>query len=134
MDRAHQRAAERIARATETPASADALYERVLAELARVLDFDGACWHVSDPLSAVPVRGGGVGHPPGDFERSVEFEFLTADVLRFDELARRGRPVGTIAQETRGRPRESPRYREMIEPEGGADELRAAFADRFGVW
>jgi DNA-binding CsgD family transcriptional regulator len=132
MDRTRQRVVERVARAAEAPGGAAALYSRVIAELARALGFDGVCWHISDPLSAIPVRGGGVGHPPGDFARSLEFH--RDDVLRFHTLARRARPVGAIGLETHGRPRESPRYREMIEPEGGRDELRVAFADRFGVW
>ena len=110
MDRTRQRVVERVARAAETSGDAGALYTRVIAELARGLDFDGACWHISDPLSAIPVRDGGVGHPPGDFARSIEFESHRDDVLRFDALARRPRPVGTIALETGGRPLESPRY------------------------
>jgi DNA-binding CsgD family transcriptional regulator len=31
-------------------------------------------------------------------------------------------------------PDDSPRWREMIEPEGAADEMRASFSDAFGVW
>lgn len=31
-------------------------------------------------------------------------------------------------------PDNSPRWREMIEPEGAADEMRVSFSDAFGVW
>ena len=102
--------------------------------LAACLDLRGLCWHVTDPQTGVPVISGGAGHPPGDFERSLEFEFARGDVLRFAELAQRRHKVGVLSQETGGTPDNSPRWREMIEPEGAADEMRASFSDTFGVW
>ena len=135
MDQGRRRAAQAIARTAQTPAQTpQSLFAGVCEALDGCLDLLGICWHVTDPQTGIPVISGGVGHPPGDFERSLEFEFAREDVLRFADLAQARRPVGVLSHATGGRPSDSPRWREMIEPEGGADELRAAFADRFGVW
>ena len=100
----------------------------------RALDLRGACWHRTDPLTALPIASERAGDPPGDFRQSLEFEFERADVNRFVDLADGPQRVGVLSLGTGGRPADSPRYREMIEPAGGADELRAVFADDFGVW
>jgi DNA-binding CsgD family transcriptional regulator len=133
--RGRNRAVEIATRAAHSPdRTPQSLYATLGAALDGCVDLLGLCWHITDPQTGVPVVSGGAGHPPGDFARSLEFEFARDDVLRFADLAQRPRTVGVLSQETCGRPADSPRWREMIEPEGGADELRASFADRFGVW
>lgn len=126
--------ADRCLRACAPGPDSNELYGAVVAELARSMPIVGACWHETDPESGLPITAGRVGHPPGDFHRSLQFEFARHDVSRFAELADRRDGVGLLSQETHGELVSSPRYREMIEPEGGADELRVAFADAFGMW
>lgn len=98
---------------------ADALYERLLALLARDgLRFDGACWHVCDPLTGLFARTGAVGDLPGDYRTAVELELFAGDVAKMDEVAGRAVPVATLVAETGGRPQTSARWREMIRPDG----------------
>jgi DNA-binding CsgD family transcriptional regulator len=112
----------------------DALFNAVVTELERTIPLVGACWHETDPQSGLPTTAGRAGDPPGDFQSSLAFEFERHDVSRFAELADRRGGVGVLSQETQGDPDRSPRFREMIAPGGGADELRVAFSDAFGVW
>jgi DNA-binding CsgD family transcriptional regulator len=138
MDRAARARRKLVDDVTRAVSSADgspqALYASLCLAVEQSIDVQGLCWHVTDPVSGVPVLSGGVGHPPGDFERSLEFEFRRSDVLRFSDLTQRRQPIGALSLETESDPARSPRYREMIQPEGGVDELRASFRDVFGVW
>jgi DNA-binding CsgD family transcriptional regulator len=110
------------------------LYARLVGSLTAASEVTGACWHVTDPVSGVPTAGGRVGSPPGDFARSLEFEFLRPDFSRLAEVMRRPRPMAILSEETGGVPDRSARFREMIAPEGSADELRVAWVDRYGIW
>ena len=107
-----------------------------LVELLRSdgLRFDGACWHVNDPLTGLFARNGVIGELPGDYRIAIELELWRDDVAKLDELAQRPVPVASLVHETGGRPESSPRWREMIRPDGQLDELRVAFVDPFGRW
>ena len=96
--------------------------------------FDGACWHVDDPLTGLFARTGVIGELPGDYRIAIELELWRDDVAKLDELAQRPVPVASLVDETGGRPESSPRWREMIRPDGQLDELRVAFVDPFGRW
>lgn len=74
------------------------------------------------------------GEPAGSLEESLIYEFRRPDLNRFEQLRARRAPVSAISAETRGEMHASARFREMIEPTGCADELRAAFVDPFGLW
>jgi DNA-binding CsgD family transcriptional regulator len=123
---------ERLAAERRPP---DVLYESLLALLERDgLHHDGACWHVTDPVTGFFTRTGVVGEVPGDFQSALHFELFEEDVAKLDELGRRKVPVASLVHETEGEPERSLRYREMIRPDGHADELRTVFADPFGRW
>jgi DNA-binding CsgD family transcriptional regulator len=132
--KACRRAAEEIAELSGRGLPAAVLYPQVLAILGRVLDVSSACFQTSDPLTGFPVTHGEVGSPPGSLGESLHFEFDREDVSRYSDVQLRQTPLAILSAETGGRPLESPRFREMIEPEGGGDELRVAFADVLGVW
>jgi DNA-binding CsgD family transcriptional regulator len=59
---------------------------------------------------------------------------MSDDRNRFAELATRRVPVGILAQATRGKPEQTARYRDLLEPSGIPYELRAAFVRRGRVW
>jgi DNA-binding CsgD family transcriptional regulator/PAS domain-containing protein len=113
---------------------AEELLESLVDELWMRMDLVGACWHRTDPATGVPVASGRRGSPPGDFRRSLHYEFEREDYNRFAELADSRPPVASLSAATGGKLERSPRYREMIAPGGAADEARAAFGDAFGVW
>ena len=110
------------------------LLDGFVRTLAETTDLTGACSHVADPQTGIPIASSRLGDPPGDFEQSLEFEYRRDDVMPYAELARRPQRIGVLSRETAGRPSTSPRFRELIEPAGGADELRASLTDGFGTW
>jgi DNA-binding CsgD family transcriptional regulator len=111
------------------------LFEALLESLGRHgLRFDGACWHLSDPATGLLTTTGVTGDVPGSFALALELELHTADVGKLDELSARRTPVAALHHETGGRPERSPRYRQLLEPDGFADELRVVFTDAFGIW
>lgn len=123
-----------LERAVAEERDADALVLRVLDVVGRRVPFDGACWHLHDPETGAWSRIGARGDLPGTFDLAMELELYTDDVLKFADLGRRTRPAGALSLATRGRLERSPRYQEMIGPDGHGDELRWAWADPFGVW
>jgi DNA-binding CsgD family transcriptional regulator len=123
---------ERLAAERQPP---DVLYESLLALLEREgLHYDGACWHLTDPVTGMLTRMGVIGELPGDFHTALHFELFEEDVAKLDEVGSRKVPVASLVHETGGKPERSARYREIIRPDGHADELRAVFADPFGRW
>jgi DNA-binding CsgD family transcriptional regulator len=114
---------------------AEPLYQTLLGLLRDDgLHFEGACWHVSDPLTGLFVRTGVVGDVPGNFQTAIELELWRDDVAKLADVARRRVPVVSLIEETNGRPESSARWREMIRPDGHLDELRAVFVDDLGQW
>ena len=119
-----------------------------LAELAprlrRVIGSDATCWHTLDPQTRLLTSD----HPAELVERGVftpdnvqaageliiRSEYVVDDENTFAQLASRRVPVATLVQATRGDPRRSVRYRELLEPSGIPHELRAAFVIRGRVW
>lgn len=69
-----------------------------------------------------------------DIPAFIENELRGADVDSFVELARRKTPVNTLHIATCGDPRQSARYREILEPRGQGPELRAALRSGKSVW
>jgi hypothetical protein len=132
--RARQRALDRVAGAAAAPSGPDALFAAVFGELERVMPVTSACWHLTDPLTGVLTRTGAIGEPPGTYEEALGFEFLEDEYATMADVVRRSRPVAVLSHETGGEPARSARYRDMLEPAGTADELRAAFVDAFGRW
>ena len=124
-ERTRRRALERVAAAAREAADPEALYARLVGALAVVMPVESACWHLNDPLTGVLTRTGALGEPPGSYEQALELEFMRDDVAGIAEVIRRPRPVAILSVETRGEPGRSPRYREMLAPDGAADELRA---------
>ncbi len=80
------------------------------------------------------MTSGSLGAPAGSFEESLVYEFERPDVSLFRELQTRRTPVAAISMEPQGRLGRSARFREMIEPDGAADELRVSLHDSFGIW
>ena len=133
--RDYERVTRRIAAALDRPRNdADDAIAAILDASADVLAISGACWHRTDPASGLPIAHAMLGEPAGSLEESLIYEYRRPDLNRFEELRSQRSPVASISAETRGEMGASARFREMIEPTGSADELRAAFVDPFGLW
>lgn len=99
-------------------------------------------WVGAGPLflaSADPVTGSFATTVAVDIDAEASARFLAielsgADVVRFADLATAAAPIGSLHAATGGRPRDSVRWREVIEPLGWGDELRAAVVADGAVW
>ena len=119
-------------------------FAELAPRLRRVIDSDATCWHTLDPQtrlltsdqSAELVERGiftaDTVHAAG--ERVIRSEYVVEDENTFAQLATRRVPVATLEQATRGNPKRSVRYRELLEPSDIPHELRAAFVIRGRVW
>lgn len=111
----------------------------LLEEVARLVrsrvPYDTAGWILVDPdtLLVNGVYGEGV-------ERDTHLRLVAAelseveDVNRFVDLARAGVAAAALGGATGGDLSRSARWREVYEPLGYGDELRAVFADGSAVW
>lgn len=131
---ARDRVIDDVARLARSGAGAEQLFAGMLGALDRVIDVHAACWHLTDPVSGLPVSGDATRDAPGTLSISLHYEFEREDYSRMADLAGRRVPVAVLSTETDGRLSSSARYREMLEPGGAADELRVSFVDPFGPW
>jgi DNA-binding CsgD family transcriptional regulator len=74
------------------------------------------------------------GLAPAAIPAFVTNELLGNDVNTFTELAKWRVPVSTLSIATRGDLRRSQRFREILEPAGQGNELRAALRSGRSVW
>jgi DNA-binding CsgD family transcriptional regulator len=94
--------------------------------------FDHACWHTVDPSTFVFT--GITKDSLEDELRLPHHEYAVTDVNQWTDLAKRRSPVGVLSVATDGDPERSGRFRELLQPLGIGDELRAAFVSRGACW
>jgi DNA-binding CsgD family transcriptional regulator len=112
----------------------DALRAAVLPRLGRAVGFDAAFWATTDPATMLFTSGTQVELPEESAPRFVANELFGDDCNKFTEVARARSGVRTLAGATRGRLGRSARFREILEPIGLGDELRAALRVRGACW
>ena len=112
----------------------DALRDRVLARVRRAVPFDAAFWTTVDPATLLFTQPHQEEIPPDTVPYFLRNEFIDEDVNKFTSLARDRRGVRTLVQETAGDVGTSARYRDIFEPLGLGDELRAAFRSGGTCW
>src|SRR5256885_16225889 len=118
--------------------------EEFFAELSprlrNVIDNDASCWHTLDPSTRLLTSDAprelierGVftlDEAPAARELIVRSEYMVDDVNTFSGLAARRVPVGILDHATRGDPRRSARYRDLLLPADTPPELRGALVIR----
>jgi DNA-binding CsgD family transcriptional regulator len=114
--------------------SPEALRDQVLARLRRAVPFDAAFWSTVDPTTLLQTRPHQDGIPPETIPYFIQNEFFDADVNKWNGLAADRLGVRTLGQATRGRMEASPRYRDIFQPLGFGDELRAVFCVGGACW
>lgn len=110
-------------------------FDEAGAILRKAVPFDGFCSMTVDPATMLltshiaqdSVR-------PEDVPRLGRNEFLEEDVNKFGVLARAPRPAGVLTHATQHRQEASPRYRDILRPNGFRDELRFTLLDDGACW
>ncbi|HET9410271.1 MAG TPA: GAF domain-containing protein, partial [Candidatus Dormibacteraeota bacterium] len=112
----------------------DALRAAVLPRLRRAVPVDALWWATVDPATLLYTQAYREELPSETGPYFVDNEFLGDDVNKWTELAGDRSGVRTLAAATHGKLARSPRYRDIFEPLGLADELRAVLRTRGAVW
>jgi DNA-binding CsgD family transcriptional regulator len=112
----------------------DALRAAVLPRLRKAVPVDALWWATVDPATLLYTQAYREELPSDTGPYFVDNEFLRDDVNKWAELAGDRSGVRTLVAATDGKLVLSPRYRDIFEPLGLADELRAVFRARGAVW
>ena len=103
--------------------------------LRRAVPFDGFCSMTVDPATMLLTSH--IAHDsvrPEDVPRLGRNEFLEEDVNKFVVLARAPRPAGVLTDATGNHLDGSPRYRDILRPNGFRDQLRVSLLDDDTCW
>jgi DNA-binding CsgD family transcriptional regulator len=110
------------------------LKAEVLTRLRRVLPLDAVWWATSDPATLLFTQAFREGLPDRAIPYFVDNEFLGHDVNRWTELAQDPGGVRTLSGATNDDPAASARFRDLFQPLGLGDELRAVLRTGGACW
>jgi DNA-binding CsgD family transcriptional regulator len=110
------------------------LKRQVLARLRQVVPADAAWWATCDPATLLFTQAYREGIPESTTPYFIGNEFLADDVNKWTGLARDPAGVRSLAHATAGDLAASPRYRDVFQPLGMADELRAVLRAGGACW
>ncbi len=110
------------------------LKTEVLTRLRRVLPVDALWWATSDPATLLFTQAFREGIPDRAIPYFVDNEFLGHDVNQWTELAQDPGGVRTLARATGGDLESSARFRDLFQPLGLGDELRAVLRTGDACW
>ena len=112
----------------------DRLKAEVLSRLRRVVPVDALWWATSDPSTLLFTQAFREGIPDRLIPYFVENEFHAEDVNQWTTLARGRDGVTTLSRATDGDLETSARYRDLFQPMGLGDELRAVLRTGDACW
>lgn len=112
----------------------DALRACVLPRLRRAVPVDALWWATVDPATLLFTRAYREEIPEETGPYFIENEFLGSDHNKWIELARDREGVRTLLDSTGGDLSKSGRYRDIFQPLGLADELRAVLRSQGICW
>ena len=112
----------------------EALRDRVLPRLRRAVPFDAAFWSTVDPTTLLFTQPHQEEIPAETVPYFIQNEFLEADVNKWTALAGERFGVRTLADATGGHMDGSSRYRDIFQPLGLGDELRAVLRVGGACW
>jgi DNA-binding CsgD family transcriptional regulator len=111
-----------------------ALRAAVLPRLQKAVPTDALWWAMADPATLLFTQAYREELPADSGPYFIENEFLDDDVNKWTDLAQRPAGAGTLMQATDSKPDNSARYRDIFEPLGLRDELRAVLRVRNTSW
>ncbi|AZK47881.1 helix-turn-helix transcriptional regulator [Paenibacillus lentus] len=106
----------------------------LIEQLRELLPFDAACCTTVDPetlLSTGAVTEMGI---EAIHDHLFEYEYLREDFNKYELLVQEDIPVAILSMATTGELERSSRYREVLQPAGFADEMRAALIYEGKCW
>jgi DNA-binding CsgD family transcriptional regulator len=112
----------------------DELRWRLLPRLRRAVPVDALWWAAADPATLLFNRAEREEIPAETGPYFVANEYLQDDVNKWTELARDRHGVRTMWEATDGKPESSARYRDIFQPLGLGDELRAVLRADDECW
>lgn len=130
VDRA-ARAVSGVARVCATASDEAALLAGLAMRLQPVIDYDAAAWLTTDPATLLFTDGRIEGLGQHVCQPWFDNELLDEDLNKFAVLADRARAA--VLSHSEGY-EHSPRWRDVMRPEGYDGEVRATFADATGCW
>lgn len=99
----------------------------VLSRLKRAVSFDAAFWATVDPATILFTQPHQHEIPAETAPYFIQNEYGDEDVNRWTTLARDRTGVRSLSEVTAGDLEKSPRFRDILQPLGLGDELRAVF-------
>lgn len=123
----------KILSAIDAGGSWRAFASRAAALVSREVGGDTWCIATADPSTLLMTDVVPASRAPGN-ARFFELEYGERDFLQQRDLARGATRAGALSRVTGGRLERSVRWRELIEPCGMGDQLRAAFVSKNGCW
>lgn len=135
VTRSRERARDQLLRLSARGLDVAGFFEESGRVLRGAIGFDGFCSMTVDPATMLLTSH--IAHDSvraEDVPRLGQNEFLEEDVNKFAALARASRPAGILTEATDHRPETSPRYRDILQPNGFHDELRFTLLDGDACW
>ncbi len=131
---ATERAEEDIIRLCHSGLDSRALRAAVFDRLQRIIPYEAFWCATTDPSTQLFTGAVHDGIDTQVVPALVNNEFLRDDFNKFTNLARSRQAVSTLKAATHGDLTRSTRYREILEPKGLGNELRAVFRTGGAVW
>jgi DNA-binding CsgD family transcriptional regulator len=110
------------------------LKAEVMTRLRRVMPVDALWWATCDPATVLFTQAHREGIPGRMIPAFIDNEFSDQDVNRWSELAQDPIGVRSMSQATAGDLQSSRRFRDLLQPIGLGDELRAVLRTGNACW
>jgi DNA-binding CsgD family transcriptional regulator len=115
------------------------LFAAASSRLRRLVPFDAAAWMATDPATTLPTAPTRAENLDGFGGKDAcvrlwDLEYRVEDVNAYHDLALADVPAAGLSLATDGRPDRSARFRELLEPGGFGDELRAVLRVDGHAW
>jgi DNA-binding CsgD family transcriptional regulator len=130
-----KRVGDEVARLSARGLDVASFFDETGRILRRAIAFDGFCSMTVDPATMLLTSH--IAHDsvrPEDVPLLGRNEFLEEDVNKFAVLARTRPPAGVLTDATGHVLERSPRYRDILRPNGFGDELRFTLLDHGTCW
>lgn len=129
-----ERAEQEIIRLCHSGLDSRSLRLAVFGHLKRVMPYEAFWCATTDPATHLFTSAVTGGFEPDETPAYLNNELLQDDFNKFGDLAKSRRPVNTLQIATRGNLSSSRRYREILEPKGFGNEMRAVFRSGGVAW